>query len=145
MGRVVEWAVVVRAVRRDARVVALQARLHERSEVAVLRQQVEDRLGARVRRRAGRLGKRVEKFPIRRRHPIRDRGSTGTARLVIEHDDVAEGFRSLTYERLGALQGVLLGVGQQDNDVVPKGTGRIERPRSLQQNANADAVVSGTR
>jgi hypothetical protein len=39
----------------------------------------------------------------------------------------------------------LLGVSQQDPDVVPKGTGRVERSRGLEQHTNADAVVGGTR
>ena len=64
---------------------------------------------------------------------------------MIEHDGGAEGFCLLTDERFRIVQAVLLGVGQQDHDVVPKGTGRIERPRSLQQNANADSVVGCTR
>ena len=145
MGRVVEWAVVVRTVRQDARVVALQARLHERSEVGVVRQRRGDCLGARVGRCTGRLRQHIEEFPVRRRHPKRDRGSAGTARLVIEHDGGAETFRTLTDECLRTVQAVLFGVGQQDHDVVPEGTGRVERPRSLQQNPDADPVVGCTR
>ena len=64
MGRVVEWAVVVRTVARDARVVAVQARLHERGEIAVVRQYFEERLGGLSRPTHRRLRERVEERPF---------------------------------------------------------------------------------
>ena len=145
MGRVVEWAVVVRTVRRDARVVAVQARLRERGEVAFVRQCVGDRLGARVGRRAGRRGEGVEEFSVRRRHPERDRGSAGTARLVIEHDGGAEGFRSLTDERSAPCSAISSASVSRITTSFRGRTARVERPRSLQQNPDADAVVCCTR
>jgi hypothetical protein len=86
MGWVVIGAVIVGAVRHDRGVVAVQATLLERGEVAVVRQRLEGRLGARVCEHARGPGQYLDELAIRRRHAECHRPAASAACLVVEHD-----------------------------------------------------------
>ena len=130
----------------DRRVVAVQASRGEDGEVGVVGQGLEHRFRAGVGRGTGCARQHRQQCGVRRGRAEGGRCSGRTPRLVIEDHRGAEAGCPLTHERLCAEQAVLLPVGEQDHQVVSRGyTCGAQRPRRLEQRADPDTVVRGTR
>ncbi len=61
---------------------------------------------------------------------------------MVEHDDRARPDGLRAHEPVGAEQTVLLTVGEQDDDVVPRGRTGLDGTSDLEDRADADPVVA---